>query len=531
VQIDKEFIELGVDRSDNFTVKLTAPEEAKANENGTVFIRVESVSDRSVWDGKKLLGLINPTFRIEMETLVPNKWVDPGKSVEFLVTIRNVGNIQGRVTIFLTSSEARPGWNAVLDRETLFLAGGEQTIIRLTVSAPANALAGSRQVIEVHAVSEDFSSRGDVQVSALVNRVYGLNWAIDPPEVSIHAGEKARYLISVTNDGNGNEIVSLNAARVSPGWIVSYELDDVGVRDVVLLSKETKAFTVIVSTPFDALAGRSQIQVVLLDESGTDYTIPISVRIVQFFGVDLTSSKYQGEGAPKGIVNYRLTLENDGNGDDTFSLEYGGLPTSLWDGGFHDMQGRPISDVTLGPGDKIDVEMRVHIPEGASTTDPIDFFVRATSSGAESDDVKLKLDVELPDLKIQAVEYNPARPDALESVQITVRVTNDGTYASENVNVVLKDGQKEVGREVLRTITKGSNATASFTWVPTVGTHRLTYEISNDIPEISLENNVLEHTKTISEDKSLPGFDALAMVIVLVIVIIVGLIQRVRGPL
>jgi uncharacterized membrane protein len=529
VLIDKEFVELDVDKSTNFTVKLTAPEEAKANENGTVFIRVQSVTDASVWDGKKLLGLINPTFRIEMDTLVPNKWVDPGKAIDFLVTVRNVGNMQGKVTIFLTSSEARPGWNAVLDRETLFLAGGEQQVIKMTVSAPPNALAGSRQVIEVHAVSEDFSSRGDVQVSALVNRVYGLSWAVDPPEISIHAGEKAKYLVTVTNEGNGNENVALNSARVPPGWIVAFELDDVEVRNVVLLSKETKTFTAIVTTPFDAIAGRSPLQLVLLDESGTDYVIPITSKINQYYGVDLSSSKYRGEGSPKGIVNYRLTVLNDGNGEDTFALEHGGLPSTRWDAGFYDMQGNPISSVTLDPSEKMDVEMRIHIPDGASSTDPVDFFARATSAGAETDDVKLTLDVKLPDLKIQSVEYNPAKPKALEPIQITVRVTNDGTFAAENVNVVLSEGKKEVGREVLRTITKGSNATASFTWVPTAGKHRLTFEISNDIPELSLENNVLEHTKTATEDSALPGFGPAAILIALVVGALIGITQRARG--
>jgi uncharacterized membrane protein len=528
VEIDKKFVELDVDGSTNFTVKLTAPEEAKANENGTVFIRVQSVTDAGVWDGKKLLGLINPTFRLELDTLVPNKWVDPSKTVDFLVTVRNVGNMQGKVTIFLTSSEPRAGWNAILDRETIFLAGGEQQVIKVTVTAPANALAGSRQVIEVHAVSEDYSSRGDVQVSALVNRVYGLAYAVDPPEISIHAGEKGKYLVTVTNEGNGNENVALNSARVPIGWFVTFELDDVEVRNVVLLSKETKTFTAIVETPFDAIAGRSQPQVVLLDESGTDYVIQLSTRITQFFGVDLSSSKYRGEGAPKGIVNYRLTIQNDGNGEDTFSLEYGSLPSNRWDAGFYDMLGNPITNVFLGPGAKTDIEMRVHIPEGASSTDPVDFFARATSAGAETDDVKLTLDVKLPDLKIQAVEYNPSKPKALEAVQITVRVVNDGTFSAENVNVVLKQGSKEVGREVLRTITKGSNATASFTWVPTAGKHKLTYEISNDIPELTLENNILEHSKSVSEDSGIPGFGGVGLLVAFAAIALAAFFRRRR---
>ena len=172
--------------------------------------------------------------------------------------------------------------------------------------------------------------------------------------------------------------------------------------------------------------------------------------------------------------------------------------------------------------------MRVHIPEGASSIDPVDFFARATSAGAETDDVKLTLDVKLPDLKIQAVEYNPSKPQALEPVQITVRVVNDGTFAADNVNVVLRQGTKEVGREVLKTITKHSNATASFTWVPTAGKHKLVYEISNDIPELTLDNNVLEHTKKVAEDSGIPGFGGIGLLVAFAAIALAGLLRRRR---
>jgi uncharacterized membrane protein len=476
VVIDKQVITLGVDEATNLSVRLVAPVDAKANENGTVFVRVQSITDASVWDGKKLLGIIN------------------------------VGNLQGRVTIFLTSTNPRPGWGALLDKETVFLAGGEQQVIKLTVTAPGDALAGSRQVIKVNAVSEDYSSRGDVQISALVNRVYGLETSLERAELSIHAGEKAKYLITVKNEGNGNEIVVLASAKVPPGWLVSFEMDEVEIRNLVLLSKEVKTVTAVVSTPFNAQAGSTPLEVILLDESGQDYVVPIFIDIHQKYAVDLSSSKYKGEGAPGGLVSYRLTILNEGNGRDTFALEYGGLPSDLWGGGFYDIQGSPVTRVTLGAKERMDVEVRIQIPEEGDRTEPVDFFVRATSTSADTDDVKLTLDVKLPDLKIQSVEYNPAKPKALSPSQITVRVTNDGTYAAENVNVVLLENDKEVGREVLRTITKGSNATASFTWVPTPGKHTLTYQISNDIPEMLYDNNVLVHHKTVTDDNLIPGF-------------------------
>ncbi|UCC92956.1 MAG: hypothetical protein JSW25_09895, partial [Thermoplasmata archaeon] len=76
------------------------------------------------------------------------------------------------------------------------------------------------------------------------------------------------------------------------------------------------------------------------------------------------------------------------------------------------------------------------------------------------------------------------------------------------------------------TITKGSNATASFTWVPTPGKHKLTYEISNDIPEMLYDNNVLVHQKTVEDTEGLPGFGLWAVLLALAGVVVATRIRR-----
>ena len=528
VKIDKNIVELNVDQATNFTVKVTAPEEAKANENGTIYIRVQSMTDASVWDGKKLMALINPTFRLELETLVPNKWVDPGASVDFLITVRNVGNMQGKVSVYVSSSDPRTGWGAVLDRETVFLAGGEQQVIKLTVTAPPNALAGSRQVVGVHAVSADFSSRGDVEVSALVNRIYGLAQSVDPAELSVSPGTQATFLLEITNNGNGNENVDLGSSQVPAGWFVTYELQKIEVRNIVLLPKETKVLSAIVKTPYDALAGRSVPVAVLLDDAGTEYDVPLVTKVAQYYGVDLTSSMYRAEGPPMGIVNYRLAVKNQGNGDDVFALQVGNLPASNWVAAFYDFAGSALTEMALRAGEKRDVELRLHVPQGTGTTAPIEFFARATSSGAINDDVKLVLDVKLPDLKVQSITYTPSKPKALVPCVITVRIQNDGNFAAENVVVMLKDGSREVGREFITTVTESSNATASFTWVPTGGRHTLTYTITNDVPEVTMENNVVTNSKTVQAEKQIPGPSAAIVMLAMLLVVAIAALARVR---
>ena len=522
-------VTLDVDETMNLSLILSAPENAKANDNGTVFVRVQSTTDASVWDGKKLMAIVDPTFHLEMEALVPTKWVDPGGSVDFSITVRNVGNMQGKVTIFVTSTNPRPGWSAYLSNETVLLAGGEEQVITLTVTAPANALAGLRQVIRVNVVSEDYYSRGEVEVSALVNKVYGLYPSIRDLGFPIHAGETAEYLLTVENVGNGMENVGLDAAMVPQGWVVTFEYLDVKARSIVLLSRDFGTVTVLVSTSIDTLAGDYRPKIVLQDGAGQEYIIPILTRVYQRYALDLAVSDYQGVGPPKSTVSYSLSLLNEGNGEDTFVLEHDGLPSASWTARFLDWYGNPITFVTLAAGERGDIELRVYIPEDADATEPVYLYVRATSTSAEEDEVKLMLDVKLPDLKILSVEYDPATTTGMEPTLVTIRVSNEGSFPAENVNVVmLKDG-KELSREVVKELNEGSTASVTFQWTPTPGKHTLTFRVSSDVPESDYDNNELTHIRTVDGGPSAQqGTGVWAVLLVLVSIVVTLFIYRER---
>ncbi|NIS12498.1 MAG: hypothetical protein GWN18_10655, partial [Thermoplasmata archaeon] len=61
----------------------------------------------------------------------------------------------------------------------MFIGGGEVHVMVLTVTAPGDALAGSRQVVKVNAVSEDQSSSGTIEVTVFVNQVHHLEVYLD----------------------------------------------------------------------------------------------------------------------------------------------------------------------------------------------------------------------------------------------------------------------------------------------------------------------------------------------------------------
>jgi len=526
ISVDVDRLVLDADGSREVTFVLQAPEGARTDASATVFVRVQSTSDKSVWDGKKLMGLVNPTFHIEMEVVEDNKWVMPGGEVEFPVIIRNVGNMHGEVSIYLTSSTPMPGWGALLGAETISLSGGDEVVVPLTVTASPYALAGFRQVIEVNAISEDFLSSGYVEVTALVGQVHRLNIVEHGISPRVHAGSRSPInVLSVMNDGNGMEIASLSTGTMPPGWIVDFERKDVRVGELVLLAKESRSVSVILTLPYEAVSGRYSIPVVVRDSSGQEYTMPMPFQIQQRFGLDLSTLSYNGEGPPGSTVTYRLTLVNEGNGEDEFTLGLEGLPGSNWLAGFHDLAGRPTNLIALGPGERGFVDLWVTIPLDATVEGPMDLVVKATSKVAEMDEVKVTLEVLRPDLSVLSVGYYPSRSIEGETTRITVTVENAGDYRADHVMVRLLEGGVEVDHEYIRAIHEGGTASVIFSWIPSPGLATLTYQVSCDLPEHDYDNNELVHRKSVistgDDGRALLWFVILSLVALVIILFLV----------
>ena len=139
------------------------------------------------------------------------------------------------------------------------------------------------------------------------------------------------------------------------------------------------------------------------------------------------------------------------------------------------------------------------------------------------DEVKLTLDVRLPDLKIMSVEYNPATTTGMSPTIVTIQISNEGSFPAENVNVVMLEDDKELGREVMTTLKEGTIASVTFPWTPTPGKHTLTFQVSNDIPEADYENNELSHTRIVDGGPSAPNGNGIWVVLLALVGVVVAL--------
>ncbi len=89
----------------------------------------------------------------------PSKTVQPGKSVDYIITVKNTGTLQD--TFDLSTSSVSSGWSASLSQNSVTLNAGTSTNVTLTVTAPSSATQGELQNVTVTAVSEGDSSKSD----------------------------------------------------------------------------------------------------------------------------------------------------------------------------------------------------------------------------------------------------------------------------------------------------------------------------------------------------------------------------------
>jgi subtilase family serine protease len=144
------------------------------------------------------------------------------------------------------------------------------------------------------------------------------------------------------------------------------------------------------------------------------------------------------------------------------------------------------------------------------------------------DDVLFLVMIELPNLLIKDVDFDPPNVKAKKPVAIKVTLINEGTVQCDNVNVSFYDKDNLAGKMEVEVVAPGREGTVVFTWMPSAGQHNLKFVVDSDnsIVETNEQDNTMSVKKTVESGSSLiPGFEgtwllvagAIAMMAVVVI--------------
>lgn len=447
--------------------RVRAPNAETAPQN-LVSLLAESLTSAQAKAIVNTATRIRPKVDLEMLLDPQTRLAEPGQAATFNVTARNKGNDVFRV-LFLQDSVLPKGWTATLGRAEIDLDPNVNFTFPLTLTPPGGARAGDLATLKLKAEIDTGGAGGRVvgdEISAVVvvRRIHDL---AAPPTLDAQAlpGETLRFLLPVTNLGNGQDSVELlegavDALRLEGDASVGAPLDGwrvtMDVESVRLELNETSELPLRIVVPRGTPPGQYNVTFTarLSREALQNLSVPVAVS--RLARVDLDGASVLAT-TPGRLVHLSYVAVNNGNVEGTFDLA-ASAPTG-WNATFSPARAR------LAPGERMPVALSLN-----ASRDAADGVYEVALSAANGDDAptvsSLSVRLARPELYIANVETSGALRSG-DLVVVSATVGNRGDIAAENVSVVLVVDGKVVDRAILARVPVNQSGIASLSWVAT----------------------------------------------------------------
>lgn len=182
-----------------------------------------------------------------------------------------------------------------------------------------------------------------------------------PPGQSGYPGDILVYTFTVQNTGNGPDSFSLKT-NSSEKWSINLVG---GNATGILAAGEVKAVNVEVSIPFDETADTVDT-LILTATSQNDRKVvgqdSVNTTVNQVAGVDVSIASDTQWARPGDTITYKFTIENTGNGQDSFTLaatSSSGWPVTIIGGNY-------IGPLETGKKGTATVDVHLSIPPSAA---------------------------------------------------------------------------------------------------------------------------------------------------------------------
>ncbi len=387
-----------------------------------IFVEVEG----GVFEGVEQVTLkpvVERPITMVVDRFISLRWgsthdseVLPDETVSVELTLYNEGNHEARVNVF---SDPPEGWTVALDDSgVLDIPAFQAVTFVANVTAPYNALAGTKVRIDVSAAEEAQVFQATIQLDVL--QLFG-TVITGPSAVFADPAQRILFPLNVTNTGNGNDRVTFEASNGGL-WSVSVDLNFADLRADDL--GRTTAFNVVVEAPTTAEAYEEGEFVVSVRSSNGQVTsqhqLAVTINPVSSF----TASVEVGTDSvpPTGTAIFWVTVRNSGNLEDLYHLGVAGLPS----GWTASLESRFFS---VPPGKTKTVQLDIRPSNGASAlsgTHPMKVQVASELGGGPSVELPITVSVQsVRAFSLSSVEPSYSGPSGAR-ILFRVMVANKG---------------------------------------------------------------------------------------------------------
>ncbi len=346
------------------TLNVTAPAGAEPGDSLTTTVTVESTNGTDMFiQVETMVQLRTPVIDVQG---TGNGSGDPGDQVSFLYTIENRNNRTENFTL----SYITPAGLSATGAPYLSIGALGSSGIWVFYDIDSDAETG----VYHPTLYANISAGSDhAQFNVTVDPVYSYNLTVEDATLSTAPDEWAEYSLELVNNGNDVVDFDIETSSISP-WTVSI----VPLSGTLLPAGDVN-ISVKVKPPSNASAFSDKILwVYAVPEAGkgSNSSIILTTSVIQEFDVWVSGSSPSGSTLPGEWAQTDVTVNNDGNGEDTFVMN-STLPEG-WEA-----QWVPSATLTVDGFSNDTVTIRVFIPLNESYG-PKNIYVNATSTGNAS---------------------------------------------------------------------------------------------------------------------------------------------------
>lgn len=208
--------ELNWQGSFGFDVAITVPSDALAGTLGSFTMTASSENSEAVVATQIFEVIVEQHFGVSLHTDNSSTDAAPGTTVDFSFALSNTGN---GIDSFDIAVDGPAIWIPTASVTNLSVAAQATEQFLVSVTVPADKQAGDSREFSVTVTSSDGETSTYSNVTVGTTQVYDISISLesDSDKISIEQGTSKQFILNVTNNGNGPDILSLNLVD-APSW-------------------------------------------------------------------------------------------------------------------------------------------------------------------------------------------------------------------------------------------------------------------------------------------------------------------------
>ena len=364
--------------------------------------------------------------------------VAPGAEGNLKVMFVNDGNVDWTISVGKSGSKA--GWVSVDGASSGIMNDGKT--FDLLVNPDDSVEAGSESVVAIQG-KDGSSVKCTKDLRITLGQSHDASVSLSSSLISnIQPGENGTTTLVVTNQGNGADTFRISSSSPPQGWSVELSKSTISLGSKYS-NERSGDIEVQVNVPYNALADE-QVDITLTVQSNNgavsygDVTLAVTVAAYHDMEVDTSSPDQTGRSDTE--VSFPITIENNGNVEDTFRCAVmSQTATPNWATSFEDADGNKFTEINIAPRSTMLVFLVVSI-DGEEELDSSRLTIRITNKDdTNSQDMD---DDGVPDNQRELIML------AIQSdrnYQMGARLVDGGLDGRTGLATLAPDGVKEYG--------------------------------------------------------------------------------------